>query len=305
MKIRMDLHTHLTEKKIKPANYWNCVKNNQINTIAITEHVEMGYDPKDAYKELIKTKPKNINLIPGMETRTDIGHLLVYGENEDIYEIDELYKIKNPYEKMLKKIKKENLTASFAHPYGFPEDSCAVIKNEEEVKEILKKNEVGIEAFNGMLGNIANFVYEKDWLRKPMNFFDFLEGKNNKTIKKIGNKAKIKLENTSIRALEMNRKAYLLAQSAKFATAGSDAHYPERIGSGMIIINTQKTQLNNEEILKLIKTKKPEWIGPNIDEQGNHVKTKNAIKKTEFIEGMKYAIKKTTKQKLKRKKNKE
>ncbi|MCX6804363.1 MAG: hypothetical protein NTY48_07415, partial [Candidatus Diapherotrites archaeon] len=88
--ILADLHTHLNEKKIEPKEWWDAVKKRKLSVVAITEH--SYYEPREAYLKLKATQPKGILLIPGVEAKTSAGDLLCYGENESIYDIEEILK---------------------------------------------------------------------------------------------------------------------------------------------------------------------------------------------------------------------
>ncbi|MDD3083509.1 MAG: hypothetical protein PHP82_00615, partial [Candidatus ainarchaeum sp.] len=189
----VDLHTHLNEKKIDPVEWWDSVKEKRLCAIAITEHAE--FDPKLAYEKVLKIKPKNIILIPGMEANTTAGHLLIFGKDEKIYNLKELQKINIPIEKALEVIKKNNLTASFAHPFGYKTDSTCSIIGEKKSIELIKKYKIGLEYYNGMLGSANNFIFGTQWVKKLYNFFDFAsKNKIGKMIKLSNKSKKIKLK---------------------------------------------------------------------------------------------------------------
>ena len=132
----VDLHTHINEKKIKPKDWWMAVKEKGLCAVAVTEHVE--YNPELGYKKLKAIQPEGIILLPGMEAKTSAGHLLIYGKDESIYKIPKLQKPNLPIKEALKLIKKNDLIASFAHPYGYKTDSTCLILGEKETKKLFQ-----------------------------------------------------------------------------------------------------------------------------------------------------------------------
>lgn len=293
-KILADLHTHLNEKKISPIDWWNAVKEKKLKIIAITEHVE--YNPESAYKKLLKIKPKDIMLVPGMEAKTTAGHLLIYGENEKIFEIKRLQEINIPIEEALTLIKKNNLLASFAHPFGYKTDSTCQIIGEKKSIELLKKYKIGSEYYNGMLGSANNFIFGTQWVKKLYNFFDFLSknkiGKKTH-LSKYSKKIKIKLDKISEETFERVKKGIEFSENSAYITVGSDAHYPRVIGTAIIELN--KKPKNIKEFLSLIKNRKIKWAGPNI----YSTQPVNKLKKKELLEGLKYITKTKIKKKIK------
>lgn len=237
-----------------------------------------------------------------MEANTTAGHLLIYGKNEKLYDLKELQQINVPIETALKIIKKENLMASFAHPYGYKTDSTCSIIGEKKSIELLKKYEIGSEYYNGMLGSANDFIFGTQWVKKLYNFFDFVS-KN-----KIGKKIRIskksfiiknKLGEISEETFERVKKGIEFSEHAKYITVGSDAHYPRVIGAA--IIELKRKPKNNADLLKLLKNKSIKWAGPNI--YSNQPVDK--LKKKELLEGLKYITKTKIKKKIKlKRKNK-
>lgn len=295
--ILADLHTHLNEKKISPEEWWEAAKKKKLSAIAITEHVER--DPEDAYIKLVAIKPKNILLIPGMEAKTTAGHLLIYGADEGIYRVKELQKANVPIETALILVKENNLIASFAHPYGYRSDSVCQIAGEQKAKHYTKRFQAGVEYYNGMLGSANSFVFGTQWIKKMYNFFDFVE-KSKKAQKlrvaKRSGKLKAQLEKISVETLERVRKGILFAQSAKFVTAGSDAHYPRTIGTA--VVELRRKPKDAKDFLKMIARKEILWAGPNIHTN----EPVDKLRKKELLEGLKYITKKKVRGKLKARK---
>ena len=285
--ILADLHTHLNEKKIEPKEWWRAVKKKKLSVIAITEH--SYYDPKEAYLKLKKTQPKGILLIPGVEAKTSAGDLLVYGENERIYDIEEILEKKVEIEKVLKAIKKHNLVASFAHPYGFKLDSVCEALGEKEALKLTKRYKTGAEYYNGMLGSANQLLFGKKIFKKFYKVLDFL-GHNRATsglrINKPTNWTKAKMEKLALKTIERVRQGMIFAKKTKFITVGSDAHYPRSIGSA--VIELKKMPKNEKEFLMMLKNKEILWAGPNI--YSHHPVDK--IGRKEIFEGLLYLTKK-------------
>ncbi len=291
-----DLHTHLNEKKIKPKDWWKSVEEKNLCAVAITEHSYCK--PKKAFDKLKKTKPKKIILVPGVEANTNAGHLLIYGEDEKIFDYKELFRNNVDIEDALKIVKEKNLVATFAHPFGYKTDSVCSIIGEKKTINLIKKYDIGVEYYNGMLGSANNFIFGTQWVKKLYNFFDFTS--KNPFTKKIGlskksENIKNKLEKISEETFERVKKGIFFSEKAKYITVGSDAHYPRVIGTA--IIEFKRKPKNVKDVLKMIRKKEVVWAGPNIYSK----EPVDKLKKKELLEGLKYV----TKKKLKRKKRSE
>tara|TARA_Y100000310_G_C20689113_1_gene821020 strand:- start:2593 stop:3537 length:945 start_codon:yes stop_codon:yes gene_type:complete len=289
----MDLHTHLLEKKIKSEEYWGRVKKRKLDVVAITEHIEE--DPKLAFETVSKNKPRNVVLIPGMELNTSIGHVVALSASPSIYKLAPLMKKGVDIKKAIKIAKKNNVLLSIAHPWGFKYDSAYSLLGEKRLTRFVKENDIGVEAFNGMMGHVGSFVYGTDWVRKPLNFLDFLE-KNRITRKarldKIGKKIRKKLDIKSREVAERCTKPIELGGSASFITAGSDAHSASRIGSGILKIKMRKQKLNAEKIIAALRDRSNVvWAGPFVEERkdGSYKIVKERPYRSEIISGLKYA----------------
>ena len=289
----IDLHSHLLEKHTKPKEYWKFVKKHGIDIIAITEHAE--FKPEKAFEELKKTKPKNMLLIPGMEINSSIGHVLVYAKDERVFDFPEFKKKGIEIEKIIEIAKKEGFVLSIAHPWGFSYDSAAYIMGPKALEKLVKEKEIGIEAFNGMLGQLGDFVYSSRWVSRPMNFFEKLE-KNRIArkikISKLGEKARKKIDKKSREIIERTAKNLELGEISAFVTAGSDAHSAGRLGAGIIRMNLEEN-IDNEKFLKALKERKGiEWIGPLVKKKKEHWEViKLPRKKVEALQAFKYAAK--------------
>jgi|GEM_PF-1026945 len=292
--ILADLHTHLNEKKIKPKEYWKFVLQKKLSVVAITEH--SNYTPADAYFKLKATQPKGVLLIPGLEAKTSAGDLLIYGTDESIYEIKELQKMNINIEKALKIANKNNLLISFAHPFGYKLDSVCEVIGEKKTRALIKKYKTGTEYYNGMLGSANQLLFGRGIAKKFYGVLEFVE-KNKTTntlhINRTAAPQKAKLEKLAIETLNRVKKGMLFSSKANFVTVGSDAHYPNAIGSA--IIELRKKPKNEKDFLNLIRANKTLWKGPNI-----YSKTPvDIIGKKEMMEGLTYLAKKNVLRKRK------
>ena len=228
--ILADLHNHLNEKKVEPSDWWRAVKKRKLSVIAITEHSYC--EPKDAYLRLKEIQPEGIILIPGVEAKTSAGDLLVYGEDESIYNVKEIMTKGVNVKTALLAVKKHKLTASFAHPHGFKADSICEALGEKKALELVKKYNVGVEYYNGMLGSANQLLFGRKWVKRFFKLLEYMD-KNKATSKLHINwpthKAKTKLEKIANETLERVKQGMGFALKAEFITAGSDAHYPRAI----------------------------------------------------------------------------
>ena len=291
--LAIDFHTHLLEKGVKPKAYWKAVKARKLGAIAITEH---SYEkPGLAYEMLFEEKPKGIALIPGMEITSEAGHMLVLGKDQGIYDLEKLFGKKVLVKDALELAKKHGFVLSISHPWGFSNDSAAFILGEKKLNALVEKKKIGVEAFNGMFGNIGSFFYSTNWVKKPMNFFDFLEksriGRKTR-LSRLGAKGKEKLDRKGREIIERGIKPFELAQKAAFITAGSDAHSPQAIGSGIVKLEV-KGKAVPEGILEALQDKgNVKWAGPYIRETKQGIAfDRITFRKKDVLSGIKYAAK--------------
>lgn len=297
--ISVDFHTHLLEKKADPVEYWKAARAKKLDAVAITEHSQKN--PEKAYNDLLQCKPSGIELIPGIELETEIGHVIALSKSRDIYLIDYFLKKRIPIKKAVSVAEKKGVLLSIAHPWGLSYDSAAYILGERKLRSLVEKEKIGVEAFNGMFGSISSFFYASSWIRKPMNFFDFLE--KNRVAKKtkisrLAEKGNKKLDKKGREIIERCIKPFQLGQSACFVTAGSDAHKPDRIGTGMAKLSSKGCKA--KDILEAVQEKKNiKWMGPGVKEtQGGFRSEKIKLQKMEILSGLKYAAKRTVLKKV-------
>lgn len=282
-----DLHTHLNEKGIEPKEWWRGVKKKKLSVVAITEHSYC--EPKEAYLKLKAVQPKGIMLIAGVEAKTSAGDLLVYGADERIYDVEEIMEKGVNVEKALNAIKKYGLLASFAHPYGFKLDSVCEALGEKKAINLIKKYKTGAEYYNGMLGSANQLLFGRKWVKRFFALLEFMD-KNKATSKLRINwpthKAKNTLEKTAEHTLERVRSGMIFAQKAKFITAGSDAHYPRAIGSG--VLELKRKPKSEKEFLRMLIKKEINWAGPNVHSQ----QPVDKVGRKEIWEGIMYLTRK-------------
>jgi hypothetical protein len=268
-----DLHNHLVEKKLDPNEWWHAVQAKDINVIAITEHVE--YDPIRSYQPLADIQPENIVLIPGMELNTSVGHVVALSKNPDLYEIDALMEIGIPIEKAIEIADKEKITLSLAHPWGFKYDSAFHHIGDEGIEKLIKNfPQVGVEAYNGMIGHVSFLAFDSNWVNKPQNWFEYLQTNRvaRKTrLDKLGTKIKKKFDSKMVEIIEKSGNAMELGEKARFVTAGSDAHLIDQIGTGIMKMKLKSIPTTPAEALKVIREQKQAivWIGPYVWEREN------------------------------------
>ena len=292
-RISLDLHTHLNERKIKPKHYWEAVLQRGLDAVAITEHVDKK--PRLAFEKLEATKPNGIVLVPGMELNTSAGHVLAFGKNAKIYEVPELLKKDLHIKRAIELARQNDLLLSFSHPWGFSQDSAYYKLGLKKLTRIIREQGVGVEVFNGMIWQLSEFVYSSDWIRKPINFFDFLE--KNLVSRKIrlsvlGAKARKKLSTKAWEVVTRNAYAIELGKHASFITAGSDAHSADRIGSGILRIKVGEGWQNVEALLEMLQEKERiVWSGPFVVETapGKLEKMPSSLRRGEIFSGLSYA----------------
>ena len=288
----IDFHTHLLEKGVLPEVYWRAAKEKGLDAVAITEHADKK--PGKAYQLLSEKKPKGMLLLPGMELNTSIGHVLALAKNEEIYMISRLQRKGLPIKKAIKLAESENLLLLVAHPWGLSYDSAAYILGEARLNRLVESERIGVEAYNGIFGNVGSFFYATNWVRKPMNFFDFLEksrlGKKTR-LSKLGKRGREKLDKKGKELLERCAKPFELAEKASFVAAGSDAHKPANIGTGITKLAVEKK--SPEGVLESLQDKgNVKWLGPFVKETGDgYVAEVKSVRKAEVLSGLKYVAK--------------
>lgn len=289
----LDLHTHRNEMKVPPREYWGQAERIGIDAIAITEHAHIS--PREAFEALYPLTPEQKVLIPGAELNTMHGHVLVYAKTPELYEVKELFQKDVSIEKVLEIAKENGFLLTIPHPWGFNYDSFGYNMGIEKLEQLVMGNEIGVEAYNGMIGHLSNFVYGSGIVKKPVNFLDFLE-KNRIAIKTrvsgIGSRLKKKIDDKRLDIVERCSKALDLGEKASFITAGSDAHSAKRIGLGILKIKSDETKLTIDNVFEILRQKENVvWSGPLVKEisPGEYRKVNEPWKARELLQGIRYS----------------
>jgi len=295
--ITADLHTHLLEKRIKPEKYWKAVRKAGLQAVAITEHIE--YNPRKAFERVFEKKPEDIMLISGMEMNTSAGHVLAFSHSPEIYEIPELQEKGVKLQKAYELCQANDIMLSFAHPWGFDYDSIVYVAGLSQLRRYAVHGNVGVEAYNGMIGELAESMLKSKWVKRPMGILSFFE-KNKVTSKagigKIMGAVKKKFDKRAFDIVQRNLNAMEFGEEARFITAGSDAHSTSRIGCGVIKLKVDSEAAASErKFLEALKNKENVlWAGPPTIQirEGVFQKRKIGVKKMEVLAGLKYVAKK-------------
>jgi hypothetical protein len=287
----LDLHTHLFKKKESAKKYWKVVCENNLLGTAITEYNYL--DPKKAYFTLLKYKPKNKILLPGIKISTDSGEVLIYSHTPEIYNYSILYEEKPSLKRLIDFCNKKNYLLSIAHPFGFISNSATYILGLDKLEKLIKEKKIGVEAYTGTIGYLSYYMYDSFFLRKIRHILDYLE--LHRFFKSIGlsNFSEFlthKIDQKCYDVVYKFEAAIKLGKSAKYITAGSGGYQLDDIGSGIITIDLPKSFLDQENetiknkmLFNKIKYKKIKSVGPpgtytdNLFERSTARKTKRKV----------------------------
>lgn len=301
--ITLDLHSHQFERKVKSRDYWREAGKRGIDVMASTEHAH--FNAKKSFDILLSEKPREKILVPGIELNSSIGHVLCLAPTPEIYSEKKLFEFGVRIEDASDIAKKHGASLVAAHPWGYQHDSAAFLVGPKQVIKLIHRLNLGIEAYNGMVGHLSDIMYDSPWVRKPFNFLAFLE-KNKFTrsvgLGKIGGRLKKDMDAGIWNTLARVSAGTELGEKAKFITAGSDAHTADRIGEGMMKINPIDEVKTPFDVLELVQQKKQVvWCGVGVEETrpGVYKKIKRSnIKGREIWDGIKYATKRTVTEKV-------
>lgn len=288
-----DLHTHVMEHKVDAEKYWGKAREIGLDGIAICEHADLN--PREAYEMLAAEKPNDLLLLPGIEINSKVGHLLAYYHNTEIYEARGLLKKSIALKKVIEICEENNFLLSLSHPWGFDYDSIGYILSPKKLEELVTTEYIGVEVYNGMIGHLSNFIYDSGWIKRPVNFLDFLE--KNRITRKIGitrlsNRIRSKIDNERLDVIKRSAISIELGNKASFVTAGSDAHSHERVGAGIIKFVSERSGLTERTLIEEIKKKEQViWSGPLVreTEEGTYEKIDDPLKRKEIVQGIRYA----------------
>jgi len=270
MNCNFDLNTRLLRRKQSPKKYWSILSRRGLLGSAITEYAK--HNPKKAYFELLKYKPKDKILIPGLTVTTDYGDVLIYASSEDVYSYGLLYEKEVSIKRVCDLCNKKGFLMSIAHPFGLISNSATYLMGLDKLEKFIKKNRVGVEAYNGMIGYLSYYMYDSFFIRKLRQLLDFFEVHeffDGLGLSKFSYKLTQKLDQKSYDVVYKFAAAIKLGRNAKFITAGSGTDYVQRLGSGILIMDLPSSFFEeehsfekNKEILERIKNKKIVSVGP-------------------------------------------
>lgn len=233
--IKADYHFHpnlpADEKKAarKISAIYKKFRELEISAIIITEHVYKNSER--AYHLMKKYEPKEIKIFPGMEyvTKENID-IIIFSEDEKIYQYKELFPFKLSYEEVLEFISKnKNIFSFVTHPFTLGRTSILDKKGLDFTKKAIDKLGA-VEAYYGVFSQLK-IVLNLPFLKKIFS----------KKLERIGNNE--------------NLPAQLYSSKIKFLAAGSDAHYVWEIG------NYAEISCNGDKIFKAIVENKILKIG--------------------------------------------
>ena len=236
--------------------------------------------------------------------------MVAYAEDDRIYEINVLKNNPVRLAELIDAAKENNLLLSIAHPWGFDYDSLGLTLGTNKIEGLIRREFMGVEIYNGMVGYLCNFIYDSGWVKRPVNFLDFLERNRvaSKTgITRVSGKIKTTIDRKRVDVVMRNAKATNLARIAKFVTAGSDAHSADRIGSGIMKLKTGLDELNEFSVLEeMLKKDNVIWSGPPVKEvgEGMYERIIDPLTNKEIIQGLKYITTKIIKKKVSERKSK-
>ncbi len=254
---------------------------------------------------MLSEKPRDKVLVAGIELNSSIGHVLCLSPTPDIFSQKRFFENGITIEEAAELVKPFNALLVAAHPWGFQHDSAAFLIGPKKLSQLIRRHNIGIEAYNGMVGHLSDLIYESGWIRRPVNFLTFLE-KNRFAQKtglgRLGAGLKKNVDASIWNTLARVSAGAELGEKARFITAGSDAHTADRIGEGMLKMNAEEHPKTAADVLELVQQKdRAVWCGVGVDETKPGMFKKIArqkIKHWEIWDGIKYATKRTVTEKV-------
>ncbi len=265
MSYNLDLNTHFLKRKQSPKRYWQFVSKNNLLGTAVTENAKLN--PKKAYFQLYACKPKGKILIPGVTISTDSGDVVVYAPSEELYDYGAIYEENVSIKRIYDLCEKKGYLMSIAHPFGLINNSASYMMGLSKLEKFIKEKKVGVEAYNGMIGYLSYYMYDSFFLKTMREVLDYIE--NNKIlsalgISKIAERFNHKIDQKSYDVVYKLAATLKLSQTANFITAGSGTDYVDRIGSGIITLDLNKSffeeENNSQNKIVLSKIRKKEII---------------------------------------------
>ena len=247
MNYSLDLNTSLESPKLAK-QYWYEVVKKDLLGCAITENAKNN--PKECYLELLKYKPSDKLLIPGISVNTNYGEVLVYSYSADFYDYGLFYEEKIDLKRLCDFCNKKNYLVSIAHPFGLISNSATYLMGLNKLEKFIKKNNVGVETFNGVIGYLSYYMYDSFFLRKLRQLLEFFELHEFFRIIGLGwisKKITHKIDQKSYDMVYKFAAGIKLGKMAKFITGGSGTSRLDRLGSGVLILEIPKKILDIED----------------------------------------------------------
>lgn len=270
MAYNLDLNTHFLKRKQSSKRYWQFVNKNGLLGTAITENANKK--PKKAYFDLLSAKPKNNILIPGMTINTDMGEVLVYAPNEDIYSYNVFFEENVSMKRIYDMCERKDYLFVITHPFGLINNSASYKMGLSKLEKFIKEKKVGVEAYNGMIGYLSYYMYDSFFIktvRETLWYVQKHRAFNIGGFSSIADRLNQKIDQKSYDMVYKFAATIKLSQMANFVTAGSGTDYVDRIGSGVLTLDIPKTVLEdtnvtsqNQAILNKISKKQIISFGP-------------------------------------------
>ncbi|HOZ35585.1 MAG TPA: hypothetical protein PLK55_01205 [archaeon] len=270
MSYNLDLNTQFLKRKQSSKRYWQFANKNNLLGTAITENAKKN--PKKAYFDLLKDKPKANILIPGITISTDQGEVLVYAPNEDIYSYNVFFEENVSMRRIYDMCERKDYLFVIAHPFGLINNSASYLMGLSKLEKFIKEKNVGVEGYNGMMGYITYYMYDSFFIKTLRDFLWYVQKHkafNIAGISKTADRLNQKIDQKSYDLVYKFSATIKLAQMANFVTAGSGTNYVDRIGSGVLTIDLPKSiidetnnTLQNQAILNKILKKQIVSFGP-------------------------------------------
>lgn len=253
MNYNIDLNTSFLKRRQSPKRYWKFVaKSNNLLGTAITENSRLN--PKKAYFDLYSAKPKNKILIPGVTVSTDSGDILVYSQTPELYDYGVIYEENVSIKRIYELCEKKGYLLSIAHPFGLINNSASYMMGLSKLEKFIKEKNVGIEAYNGMIGYLSYYMYDSFFLKTTRDFLDFVHSHkpfNVFGMSKLAGSIHRKIDQKSYDMVYKFAATIKLSQTACFITAGSGTDYVDRIGSGVVTLDLPKSFFEDSTVNQL------------------------------------------------------
>ena len=197
---------------------------NDVKAVIVTEHVYKS--PSEAYSFMVRFRPRNFYVFPGMEYVTREGlDMVIFSDSERIYHYKELLPFKLTYEETIFFVKKKNLYAYVTHPFTLGTTSVYKKMGASFTKKTIRELGAVEEEYTG-------FSELKHVLNHPVLSVLF-----KKIIKEISWNEHVPMR--------------YRPEKIRFIATGSDAHFPWDIGTHMRIA-VHQPHVTRRDVFKLL-----------------------------------------------------